>query len=467
MKYVFNASPNYRDNVSTSRIMRDLTIGLLVVFAFGLVNQYITYGMDNLVHSLILMVAALVTTLLTEGIWALVCKKPIGATLAHSYGWVTAIIFVLMLQSSATVYSVIVCSFLAILFGKLLFGGFGHNIFNPAAVARALVFASFASATAADVVSKATPVSTFANAGWVASSAESFNEFLTSFGGLFNFALGLYPGAIGETSFIVITLVGVVLAWRKVIDWRIPLTYIVTLFVIATGLGIINGQPLTYGLYHVLTGGAIFGAVFMLTDPVTSPTSAAGRIFFAMGAAVLTLVIRVGASLPEGVLYSILLMNMVTPLIEKLFDGNQIDMKSKLVKYNAILAVCALVVMVVMSFMVTPAENVSYPTVVNLGASATNGDAIHVSAAGFSGEASPNAFDVVLDDETQTVVSVTFTTFNDTPGIGDQCNTPDFLDQFKGLSYDQIDEVETISGATMTSNSVIDAVKQAIEGGNQ
>ena len=245
------------------------------------------------------------------------------------------------------------------------------------------------------------------------------------------------------------------------------MTYIVTLFVIATGLGIINGQPLTYGLYHVLTGGAIFGAVFMLTDPVTSPTSAAGRIFFAMGAAVLTLVIRVGASLPEGVLYSILLMNMVTPLIEKLFDGNQIDMKSKLVKYNAILAVCALVVMVVMSFMVTPAENVSYPTVVNLGASATSGDAIHVSAAGFSGEASPNAFDVVLDDETQTVVSVTFTTFNDTPGIGDQCNTPEFLDQFAGLGYDQIDDVEVISGATFTSNSVIDAVKQAIEGGNQ
>lgn len=468
MKYVFNASPNYRDNVSTSRIMRDLTIGLLVVFAFGLVNQYMTYGMDNLIHSVLMMVAALVTTIVTEALWALACKKPVGSTLAHSYGWVTAIIFVLMLQSTATIYSVIVCSFLAILFAKLLFGGFGHNIFNPAAVARALVFASFASATAVDVVSKATPVSTFANAGWVASSGESFNQFLNSFGGLFNFALGLYPGAIGETSFVVIALVGVVLAIRKVIDWRIPLTYIVTLFVLATGVGIIDGQPLTYGLYHILTGGAIFGAVFMLTDPVTSPTSAAGRIFFAMGAAILTLVIRLGASLPEGVLYSILLMNMVTPLIEKLFDGNQIDMKAKLVRYNVILAIVGLVIMVVMSFMVTPSENVSYPTVVNFGTSSANGDAIHVSAAGFSGEATPNEFDVVLDEQNQTVVSVSFATFNDTPGIGDQCNTPEFLDQFSGLAFDEVDSVETISGATFTSNSVIDAVKTAIEeGGNQ
>lgn len=465
MKYVFNASPNYRDHVSTSGIMRDLTIGLAVVFVFGLINQYVTYGMDNLVHSIVMMVAALATTLVTEAVWALARKKSVGSTLAHSYGWVTAIIFVLMLPSTATIYSVVVCSFLAILFGKLLFGGFGHNIFNPAAVARALVFASFASATAVDVVSKATPVSTFANAGWVAASAESFDQFLASFGGLFNFALGLYPGAIGETSFILIALVGVVLAWRKVIDWRVPVTYIVTLFVLAFGLGVINGQPLTYGLYHILTGGAIFGAVFMLTDPVTSPTSASGRIFFAMGAAILTLVIRVGASLPEGVLYSILLMNMVTPLIEKLFDGNQIDMKAKLVRYNGILGIVGLVIMVVMSFMVTPIENASFPTVVNLGAS--NGDAIHVSAAGFSGESSPNEFDVVLDEASQTVVSVTFTTFNDTPGIGDQCNTPDFLSQFEGLSYDEVENVETISGATMTSNSVIDAVLNAIEGGNQ
>lgn len=216
MKYVFNASPNYRDTkISTDTIMRDLTIGLLVVFAFGLYNQYVTYGMDNVMHSLMMMGAAIVSVLVTEAIWALCLKKDLKNTLLHSYGWVTAIIFVLMCQSNLPIYVVVVCSVLAILFGKLLFGGFGHNIFNPAAVARAFVFASFAGKTVVDVVSKSTPTGTLANAGWLATSAENFNEFLTSFGGIGNMALGLYPGAIGETSALVIILVGLFLVDRK------------------------------------------------------------------------------------------------------------------------------------------------------------------------------------------------------------------------------------------------------------
>ena len=287
--------------------------------------------------SLVMMVAALVTTLLTEAVWALARKKSVGSTLAHSYGWVTAIIFVLMLPSTATIYSVIVCSFLAILFGKLLFGGFGHNIFNPAAMARALVFASFASATAVDVVSKATPVSTFANAGWVAASAQSFDQFLASFGGLFNFALGLYPGAIGETFSIAIILVGIYLAFRQVIDWRVPVTYLGGIFVLTaivallTGIESYHGIPgfIWYPVLHLLTGGVIFGGVFMLTDPVTSPTSAGGRVIFALGAAVLTVLIRLKANLPEGCLYSILLMNLFTPMIENALDGKQLEIKKK------------------------------------------------------------------------------------------------------------------------------------------
>ena len=151
--------------------------------------------------------------------------------------------------------------------------------------------------------------------------------------------VGLYPGAIGETSALVILVVGVILAIRKVIDWRVPATYLITLFVLAAGVGLMHGAPISYALFHLLTGGAMFGAVFMMTDPVTNPTSAAGRIMFAVGCAVITIVLRLRSNLPEGVMYSILIMNMLTPLIESLTDGQQIKMKSKNIRNLAILFV--------------------------------------------------------------------------------------------------------------------------------
>lgn len=458
MKYVFNASPNYRDTkISTDTIMRDLTIGLLVVFAFGLYNQYVTYGMDNVMHSLMMMGAAIVSVLVTEAIWALCLKKDLKNTLLHSYGWVTAIIFVLMCQSNLPIYVVVVCSVLAILFGKLLFGGFGHNIFNPAAVARAFVFASFAGKTVVDVVSKSTPTGTLANAGWLATSAENFNEFLTSFGGIGNMALGLYPGAIGETSALVIILVGLFLVVRRVIDWRVPVTYIVTLFVLALGLGLMQGQPLTYALYHVLTGGAMFGAVFMLTDPVTSPTSAGGRIFFAMGAAIVTFVIRIGASLPEGVLYSILIMNMLTPLIENLFDGVQIDDKKKNIRNNAILAVVGLVLMASMNALAAPVETTFGET------GAFTVSLKDVADGSYTGKGQGMGGDVTVSFDVKggKVTSLTIDASKETPGLGDTAaqTITDTVLASGDISFD------TVVGATITSKAIQTGFETAI-GGN-
>lgn len=150
-------------------------------------------------------------------------------------------------------------------------------------------------------------------------------------------ALGTYPGAIGETFSIAIVLVGIYLAFRQVIDWRVPVTYLGGIFVLTaivallTGIESYHGIPgfIWYPVLHLLTGGVIFGGVFMLTDPVTSPTSAGGRVIFALGAAVLTVLIRLKANLPEGCLYSILLMNLFTPMIENALDGKQLEIKKK------------------------------------------------------------------------------------------------------------------------------------------
>lgn len=337
MKFVFHVSPNMRGKQTTQGIMRDLTIGLLAVFLISMVYYGTAYGIDYALRELGLLAASLATTFVCESIFALITKKEVLPFLKTSFGWVTAIILTMMCTINITYYALIIATIFAIVFARLLFGGFGNNIFNPAAVGRAVIFAAFTGATA-DLVTSATPTTVIGSSyHWLPATAEALDGFLAEAGGWTSLLLGTYPGAMGETFSLAILLVMVFLIWRKVIDWRIPVVYLTSIAVIAaiiavlTGLESYNGIPalLWYPAIHLLTGGVIFGAVFMLTDPVTNPTVAAGRVIFALGAAVLTMLIRMNGNLPEGCLYSILLMNMLTPMIEQSLDGKQLEMKKK------------------------------------------------------------------------------------------------------------------------------------------
>ena len=209
---------------------------------------------------------------------------------------------------------------------------------------------------------------------------------MTLIGGLGTLMTGWHPGAIGETCGILILIVGAILAWRQVIDWRVPLVYLLTIAVLAAASALIGGVAsyqgvpgfLWYPLVHVFSGGVIFGAVFMLTDPVTSPTSAQGRVIFAMGAAILTMLIRLKANLPEGCLYSILLMNMLTPLIESAMDGKQLAVRARARKAIAGLAAIGLAVTVLAASTVTPVNEISSATsesTSEASSEATGGDA--------------------------------------------------------------------------------------------
>ena len=190
---------------------------------------------------------------------------------------------------------------------------------------------------------------------------------MDSVGGLGTLFTGWYAGAIGETSALLILIVGAVLAYRQVIDWRVPVVYLGAIFVFTAiiaafcGIGSYNGLPgfIWYPLVHLLSGGVVFGAVFMLTDPVTSPTSAQGRVLFALGAAILTVLIRMKANLPEGCLFSILIMNMLTPLIESAMDGKQLVIRNRARKAFAGLAIIGIAVTLLASSTITPVTEVS------------------------------------------------------------------------------------------------------------
>lgn len=487
MEIKFKTAPHIRQKLSTQGIMLNLTLGLLVVYLFGLWRAY-TLGTAYMTNVIVLLVTAVLVALITEGVWALVTKNNVLKYLKTSFGWVTAIILVLMVPVNTEPYAIAVATFIAIFFGKLVFGGFGQNVFNPAAVGRAIIFASFAGSISADLVTTATPTTTIASSGWMLSS-EMFATFLNDFGGIGNLIIGNYSGAIGETCSLLILAVGVYLAFREVIDWRVPVTYLGVIFFGALVIGMMNGLGIEYALFNVFTGGAVFGAVFMLTDPVTNPNTRAGRIVFAVIAAFFTMLIRYMANLPEGVLYSILIANILTPVIDKYFDGKQVALE----KRNNIATVTTVIVGIVVISLVgttlVPSEkyrsiNVPDGPVVilmddlsefNPKLVSQDGNTYVISvkgyglldpdgAAAYSGhDYSRNEITVTVSADGSAIESLEFTTFGDTPNYGDKCLEDIFLNQFSGLTLES--EVNCVSSATYTSKSVIAAAQLALNGG--
>lgn len=278
MKYTFHVSPNLQSKNSTQQIMRDLTIGLLVVFVASVIYYSTAFGINVGLQAVILLACSLVTTFVCEAVFAKLKKKSVKDVITHSFGWVTSIILVMMCPMNITPYAIIIATFFAIAVGRLMFGGFGYNIFNPAAVGRAVIFASFSGATTR-LVTSATPTGILAGSfKWLPMTEVALESYLDRVGGFGSLFLGTTPGAIGETFSILILLVGVFLVLRGVIDWRIPTFYLGTIFVITCALALLTGvQPyhgipgwIWYPVLHLITGGVIFGGVFMLTDPVTA-----------------------------------------------------------------------------------------------------------------------------------------------------------------------------------------------------
>ena len=245
-----------------------------------------------------------------EFLWEVLLKKPI--TINDLSAVVTGIILALTMPANAPWWMLVVGSATAILLVKQLFGGIGDNFVNPAATARAVLLASWpalmsggAYTAPLDAVSGATPLAILGR------SAEAVAQAAPSTLDLF---IGRIPGCIGEVSKIAILLGLVYLLIRKTITWHIPVTMIAS-FMLFTWL--FGGDP----LQGVLMGSVLFGAVFMATDYVTCPMTHTGQMIFAAGAGLIIALIRAFGGYPEGTTYAILLMNVLTPLIDRVTRG--------------------------------------------------------------------------------------------------------------------------------------------------
>ena len=296
-------APHIRSNDSVKKIMLDVIIALIP----AMIASVYFFGM----RSIALIATCVISSVLTEYITQKALKKTIQVKDLSSV--VTGILIALNMPQSFPLWMAAFGSVFAILIVKECFGGIGFNFMNPALAARLVLMASWPKQItdyvspdvlkgSVDAVSSATPLQ-------IISSGD-----LTNLPALKDMFMGNIGGVIGETSAIALLIGFVYLVIRKVISWEIPVIYVATTAVFL----IIFGIPANLVPYELLAGGLLLGAIFMATDYTTNPINKKGRLIFAIGCGLLTALIRVKASLPEGVSYAICLMNLATPLIDKL-----------------------------------------------------------------------------------------------------------------------------------------------------
>ena len=290
--------PHIRDKASTSRIMLDVIIALLPATAFGVYN----FGW----RALLLILICVAACVLSELLWDLGMKKRV--TLRDLSAVVTGLILALNLPPTLDWWIAVIGSVFAIVVVKMLFGGLGQNFMNPAVAAKCFLLISFAGRMNAFVfqnVISATPMEVLKAGGNV--------DLLQMF-------LGNTSGAIGETSALALLIGAVYLFIRRIIDFRIPLFYILAFAVYISIYSIFTrgGIDGSFLAAHLLSGGLLMGAFYMATDYVTSPVSPAGRIIYGAVLGVLTCTFRLFGSATGSVAYAIIIGNLLAPLIEKI-----------------------------------------------------------------------------------------------------------------------------------------------------
>ena len=321
MKLIKESAPYIRRKADVKRMMLDVVIALTPITIFSCVM----YGW-NAIYVLLISIAIM---LASEAIFVYLVNKPqydgskttFKEKLKEAYSHYTinnllaplisALIYALIMPAGSSVWIVIVGALFGIIIGKLLFGGLGSNIFNPAALGRVAASICFKldhkASNMVDIVAGGTPL---AHTNGNIANITNYK--------LLDLFIGNVPGAMGEAGKIAIIVGGIYLLIRKSADIRAMLSTIITFafLMLIAGLKVDSANALNIMLYQLLSGGLIFGAVFMVTDPVTSPTTKFGRILYGSLVAALAVLIRLFGAFPEGVAFAILIMNMFVPAID-------------------------------------------------------------------------------------------------------------------------------------------------------
>lgn len=291
---ILSVSPHIRSNITTRRIMLDVVISLLPAAIAGT----LIFG----IRSLAVIAVCVTSAVISEYLFNKAAKKP--NTITDLSAVVTGLLLSLNLPANTPLWQAAVGAAFAIIFVKCVFGGIGQNFANPAITARIFMLVAFGSMSSAafpkniDAVSGATPLAVLQNGGEVK---------------ITDLLLGTRGGSIGETCTVALIIGGLYLLFRRVISWHTPVIFVATVFLFTFA---VKGDAFT-ALEYTLSGGLFIGAIFMATDYATTPITKWGKVIFGIGAGLLTVLIRLWGVYPEGVSFAILLMNILTPYIDK------------------------------------------------------------------------------------------------------------------------------------------------------
>ncbi|MBN1542608.1 RnfABCDGE type electron transport complex subunit D [candidate division KSB1 bacterium] len=342
--FYVSSSPHLSDRESIPKIMYAVVLSLLpaalgAIYFFG-------------IRALWIMAISMAAAVLTEAIIQKAMKKPI--TVADGSALLTGMLLAFNVSAQVPLWIPVVGSVFAIAVGKQVFGGLGFNPMNPALLGRAFLLASwpshmlvfdkviprgsaFNSVSGIDVITSATPLNVFKQVREILAHPDLYPTAKVTqadlavhrlYDSLDTLFIGRIGGCLGETSVLLLLIGAAFLMYKRYIGWKIPFSYIGTVAVLSWIFGGTEGLFSGNILFHIFSGGLILGAFYMATDMVTSPVTYKGRIYFGIGCGVITVLIRLVGGYPEGVSYSILLMNLVVPLLDrytrpKVFGGSK------------------------------------------------------------------------------------------------------------------------------------------------
>lgn len=312
--WVVSPSPHAHSGDSVRKIMLDVILALLPALAAGIVF----FGWNAARLTLVCVASCVLAEFLTRK----AMKRDTGINDLSAV--VTGILLALNLPPTLPGWMAVVGSLCAIVIAKQIYGGIGYNVFNPALVGRCILLVSFPVAMTTwavpafvpvpvDATTMATPLGAWKTAWSAGQPPAAFFETFT----LKSLLVGNRPGCIGETSSLALLLGGAFLLWRRCISWHTPVAFIGSVAVFAAILHQADPVRNLPPLYHVFSGGIFLGALFMATDMVTTPVTGRGMFIFGLGCGIITMIIRKWGGYPEGVSFSILIMNSLTPLINR------------------------------------------------------------------------------------------------------------------------------------------------------
>lgn len=440
--------PFLRDKNNTKKIMLNLVLALLPICIFAIYkNGIIPYikGKDDILEVfriLIFLIVGPVTTYVTEYVYYKLFMKDKKDYFINSYSYIPGLFLSLLLPVNTPIIYLIIGGVLSIIIGKMLFGGFGENIFNPALIGYLLIMTMYSSNFSylnkyeIDTISSATPLTNLNLVDMV-----SYDTVVKPFGSLFDFFIGFIPGSIGEVSALLCLLGFIYLVIKKSIKWRIPVLYISTVFIITGIIGLNNNLGIWYPLFQILSGGLFFGAIFMATDPVTSPTTKNGQIIFGISLGILTVILRYLTSASEGVSIAILTMNMLVFIVEKL----SVKFKNK---YIYLIPLVLIMLLLAFSIKVNTNKVETDPNYEILSKEVSDGTAKYiVTEKGNNGKIKAS-----IEIKDNKIIKMEILEHSETAMYFEKVLNANYIDKI--ISSDNLNNMDTVSGATISSTAL-------------